>query len=163
MEVDMNARDLMVPPNKYLMPGDGLGDFLESIQAARSETCTRCIRTLPVLDAKDRPVGVLSFFDILRGLYPDYLYIADLHSFTWDGMLESMAKKIAQKKVSDLMATPVITVREDHPLMECVDQMIKHRISTIFVVNGEGRLVGILYEDDIFFAIAEAIKGGKQP
>jgi CBS domain-containing protein len=159
----MKASDLMVRPGRFLMPGDGLEDFLESVQAARSEVCTRCVRSLPVLDAGNRPVGVLSFFDILRGMYPDYLYGADLHSFTWDGMLESMARKVAEKKVSDLMTAPVVTVREDHPLMECVDQMIKHRISTIFVVDGEGRLAGTLYEDDIFFAITNALKGGSQP
>jgi CBS domain-containing protein len=157
----MKAGDLMVPAGEYLTSGDGVRDFVERIGTARAAQCARCARTLPVLDAKGRPVGVISMFDVIRGMYPDYLYIADLHSFTWDGMLESLARKVAEKKISDLMVTPAVTVKKDHPLMECVDQMIKHRISTVFVVDDEGKLLGILYEDDIFFAITEAIKGGE--
>jgi CBS domain-containing protein len=159
----MKAKDLMVPAKEYLMPGDGLREFFESILAARAAQSMRCVRTLPVLDSREMPVGVLSIFDVLKGMYPDYLYTADLHSFTWDGMLESMAKRVAEKKVADLMTTPVITVKEDHPLMECVDQMVKNRISTVFVVDNDGKLLGMLYEDDILFTIAEAYRGGNQP
>ncbi len=159
----MKAKDLMVPLKEYLVPGDGLNAFLENIRAARANARTCCVRTLPVLDGGGRPIGVLSLFDILKSIHPDYLSTADLHSFTWDGMLESLARKVAGKKVSDLMTSPVVTVKEDHPLMECVDQMVKHHISTIFVVSENGKLLGTLYEDDIFFVIADAIQGGRQP
>ena len=159
----MKAKELMVPAKEHLAPGDGLNAFLENIRAARADARTCCVKTLPVLDDGGKPVGVLSLFDILKGIHPDYLFTADLHSFTWDGMLESLARKIAGKKVSDLMTSPVVTVKEDHPLMECVDQMVKHHISTIFVVSENGKLLGTLYEDDIFFVIADAIQGGRQP
>lgn len=158
----MKAGDLMVPAKEYLTPGDGLKEFVENIRAARAAQGTRTVKALPVLDGRGRPVGVISMFDTIKGMYPDYLYTADLHSFTWDGMLEALAKKVAGKKISDLMTSPAITVKKDHPLMECVDQIIKHRISTIFVVDDDGKLLGALYEDDIFFAITESIGGGTQ-
>jgi CBS domain-containing protein len=159
----MKAGDLMKPAGEHLLPGDGVRDFVRKIGTARAGEGARFARVLPVLDTMGRPVGVISMFDVIRGMYPDYLFISDLHSFTWDGMMESLAKKVAEKKVSDLMAAPAVTVKKDHPLMECVDQMIKHRISTILVVDDEGKLLGMLYEDEIFFVITEAIRGGGQP
>ena len=159
----MKAKDLMEPVKASLKPGDGLQEFIDNVKTAMSCGMTCGVRSLPVLDQGDRPVGVLSMFDILKAVYPVYLYSTDLHLFTWDGMLESLAKEVAGKKVSDLMTKPVITVKEDHPLMECVDQMVKHHISTIFVVSENGKLLGTLYEDDIFFVIADAIQGGRQP
>jgi len=153
----------MVPAKAYLAPGDGLQEFMDNIRAVRTSDMSCWVRSLPVLDSGGRPVGVLSMFDILSAIHPAYLLNTDLHSFTWDGMLESLAKTVAGKKVSDLMTRPVITVKEDHPLMECVDQMLKHRISTIPVVDNEDRLLGILYESDIFFAIAEGLMGGNHP
>ncbi|HNY64062.1 MAG TPA: CBS domain-containing protein [Deltaproteobacteria bacterium] len=157
----MKAKDLMEPVKASLKPGDGLQEFIDNVKTAMSCGMTCGVRSLPVLDQGDRPVGVLSMFDILKAVYPVYLYSTDLHLFTWDGMLESLAKEVAGKKVSDLMTKPVITVKEDHPLMECVDQMLKHRISTIPVVDKDDRVLGMLYESDIFFAIAERLTGGK--
>lgn len=157
----MKARDLMVPVKAFLMPGDGIEEFITNIREVRNWEKTLGIRSLPVLDASGRLAGILSMYDIVKAVYPSYLYATDLSLFTWDGMLESLAPKISGKKVSHLMTKAVISVKEDHPLMECVDHMLKHRISTLPVVNNDGKLLGMLYENDIFFAITDALFGGK--
>lgn len=157
----MKARDLMVPVKAHLMPGDGLEEFVRQVRTVRACEETRGVRTLPVLDSRGKLVGVLSMKDILKAIHPPYLFMDGLSQFTWDGMLESMAKKITGKKVSDLMTKQVVSVNQDHPLMECVDYMLRHSISIIPVIDDLGRLIGIIYESDIFFAVADGLLGGK--
>lgn len=157
----MKARDLMVPVNAFLMPGDSLEEFSKNIRIIRSWEKTCGIRSLPVLDAGGKLVGILSMYDILKAVYPSYLYKTDLSLFTWDGMLESLATKIIGMKVGDLMTKAVITVKDDHPLMECVDHMLKNRISTLPVVDHDGKLLGLIFESDVFFAVSDALYGGR--
>ncbi len=158
----MKASDLMVQVYASLKADDELREYIDKIRIVRSNAETPGARALPVLDASGIPIGVLSMKDILKAIYPPYLYSTDLSLFTWDGMLESLAKNISGKRVSEIMSKPVITVRGDHPLMECVDHMLKHGISTIAVVDRAGRLAGMIYECQLFFAITEAITGGNK-
>lgn len=157
----MKARDLMVPIKSFLRPEDGLKEFVTMIRNARGCEETHGVRSLPVIDLSGKLVGVLSMKDVLKAIYPPYLYSTDLSLFTWDGMLETMAKHVVGKKVSDLMTKPVITVKDDHSLMECVDHMLKDQISTIPVVDHDGQFLGMLYESDLFFSIAGNLLGAQ--
>lgn len=160
--IHMKARDLMVQVDASLRPDDELKEYVEKIRIVRSNPETPGARALPVLDTSGKPIGVLSMKDLLKAVYPPYLYTANLSLFTWDGMLESLAKHIIGKRVSEIMSSPVITVRGDHSLMECVDNMLKHGISTIAVVDRAGKLIGIIYECQLFFAITDALTGGNK-
>lgn len=157
----MKAKGLMKPVDMTLKPDDGLEEFVRNIQTARSCEGTAGIKALPVVDACGKLSGIISMHDILRAVYPPYLYSADLSLFTWDGMLESLAGKISGKKISQIMTKPVVAVKEDHPLMECVDHMLKYDLAAVPVLDHDDRLVGMLYENDIFFAVADALLGGK--
>jgi CBS domain-containing protein len=153
----MKARDAMVPIGPYLRPDEGIKEFVAALESMRDHQDTRWVRTLPVLDIQSELVGMLSMTDILKAVYPGYLSTTELSPFTWDGMLESMAAQAAGKKVADLMTSPVITVLVDHPLMECVDHMLKHGISTLPVVDHGGKIVGMLHKSTIFAIIADAM------
>ena len=72
-------------------------------------------------------------------------------------MVESLAKSVADKKVETVMSKGVITVKEDDPLMECVDLMIKNNIKRLPVLDKTGKVAGMIYERDIFFAIVKAM------
>jgi CBS domain-containing protein len=52
-------------------------------------------------------------------------------------------------KVKDVMTTEVLTVREDTPFKEVVDLLVEHRISGVPVVDGDGKLLGIVTEADL--------------
>ena len=51
-------------------------------------------------------------------------------------------------KVSDYMATKLITFHADQPIMDVIDSLLKNRISGGPVVNDEGELVGVISEGD---------------
>ncbi|MDH5203599.1 MAG: CBS domain-containing protein [Nitrospirota bacterium] len=153
----MKAKDLMVPLHDYLRPDNTLKEAANLLRAARRGEEKVGVKGLPVLDEDGKLMGILSIGDILKSVYPSYLSMMSLGSFTWDGMVESIAKKVADKKVMTIMTKEVITVREDENLMECVDRMIKKNVKRLPVINKAGKVVGILYERDIFFAIVKAM------
>ena len=117
------------------------------------------VKALPVLDEGGKLVGILSIGDILKAVYPSYMYLMNLGEFTWDGMVESFAKQAADKKVENLMTGKVITVNEDATLMECIDHMLKNDVKRVPVLNKEEKVIGMLYERDVFYQITNSILG----
>jgi acetoin utilization protein AcuB len=55
------------------------------------------------------------------------------------------------------MTRDVMTVKEDAPLMDAVDHMIRKNVKRLPVVDKTGKVVGMLYERDIFFDIVKAM------
>lgn len=153
----MRARDLMIPLQEYLKPETTLKEAANMLRTARRDEEKIGVRGLPVLDKDNKMVGFLSMGDILKAVFPSYMSLMDLGSFTWDGMVEDLAKKIGDRKVSEIMTKKVVTVPEDAPLMECVDHMIKSNVKRLPVIGAGGRVIGMLYERDVFFAITKAM------
>ncbi|MFN3480364.1 MAG: HPP family protein, partial [Thermodesulfovibrionales bacterium] len=141
----------------YLRPDNTLKEAVNLLKTARRGEERVGVKGLPVIDEKGRLVGMLSMRDILKAVFPFYLSMMELGDFTWDGMIESIAKKSSNRLVRDVMSKVVITVNDDAPLMECVDHMIKHNIKRLPVIDKSGRVIGMLYERDIFFAITNAM------
>ncbi len=153
----MKAKDLMTPLQEYLRPDNTLKDAVNLLRTAKRGEERVGVKGLPVLDENGKLVGMLSMRDILKAVWPSYMSLMDLGDFTWDGMVESIAKKVADKKVAMVMTRDVMTVRGDASLMECVDHMIKKNVKRLPVVDKTGKVVGMLYERDVFFAITKAM------
>lgn len=161
----MKAKDLMVPLVDYLRPDATLREAAFLLRTARRCEKRIGVKALPVLDEHGQLVGILSIGDILKAVYPSYLYLMDLGEFTWDGMVESLAKKMSDRKVSDHMTRAVITVHEESSLMECVDHMLKNGVKRVPIINKEGSVIGMIYERDVFYEITRSMlerhsKGG---
>ncbi|AMA75893.1 signal transduction protein [Thermus parvatiensis] len=59
-----------------------------------------------------------------------------------------MAEREVPVKAREVMVTPVVTVPLGTTLDEVARLMVEKRIGSVLVVNGEGRLVGIVTESD---------------
>ncbi len=153
----MKAKDLMIPIHDYLRPDNTLKEAVNLLRTAKRGEERVGVKGLPVLDEEGKLVGMLSMRDILKAVFPFYMSMMDLGDFTWDGMVEGIAKKSSNRKVGELMSRVIITVDEQASLMECIDHMIKHNIKRLPVINKEGKVVGMLYERDVFFAITKAM------
>ena len=153
----MKARDLMIPLQEHLKPDTTLKEAANILRTAKRGEEKEGVKGLPVLDAGGKMVGFLSMGDILKAVFPSYMSLMNLGDFTWDGMVEDMAKKAGDKKVSEMMTTKVISVPEDASLMECVDHMLKNNVKRLPVIGKDGKVAGILYERDVFFAITKAM------
>ena len=159
----MKAKDLMVPLQEYLKPDNTLKEAANLLRIARRGEEKIGVKALPVLDDTGKLIGILSIGDILKAVYPSYMYLMDLGKFAWDGMVEAFAKKAADKKVEELMTREVFTVKEDSPLMECVDHMLKNKVKRVPVLNKGNKVTGMLYERDVFYEITKAMLGENNP
>jgi predicted transcriptional regulator len=153
----MKAKNLMVPIHDYLTPGSKLKEAVNLLKVAVRGEQKMGVMGLPVLDQQGKLVGMLSMTDILKAVYPSYMSMMNLGDFTWDGMMESLAKQAGDKKVEMLMSRDVVTVDEEDSLMECVDHMIKKHVRRMPVLDKAGKVIGMIYMRDIFFAITKAM------
>ncbi len=153
----MKARDLMIPISDYLRPDATLREAVNLLRVARRGNEQVGVKALPVLDAKGKFIGILSMSDILKAVHPSYLDMMNLGDFTWDGMLEEMARKVAGRTVGEVMNLSALPVKESDSLMDCVDHMIKNRVQRIPVVDNAGKAMGMIYERDVFYAIVKSM------
>jgi len=153
----MRARDLMIPLWEYLQPDNTIKEAVNLLRTAKRGEEKVGVKGLPVLDANRQLVGMLSMGDILKAVYPSYMLMMDLGDFTWHGMVDSIAKQVADKRVGTVMTKDVVTIRENDPLMQCIDHMIRNDVKRLPVLDQSGVVVGMLYERDVFFAIVKAM------
>jgi CBS domain-containing protein len=157
----MKAKDLMVPLSDYLSPDSTIQEAVRLLASAKRGEKKVGVKGLPVLDVSGKVIGMLTMRDVLKAVLPSYMSLMNLGDFTWDGMLEEMAKRVAGKKIGEIMSPEVTTVEENAPLMECVDHMVKGNFKRLPVVDAAGTVVGMLYERDIFLAITKAMRHGQ--
>ena len=153
----MKAKELMIPIRDFLSPENTLKDAVKLLKTARRDVERQGVKGLPVLDAHQKVIGILSMQDILKAVYPSYMSMMNLGNFTWDGMVESLAKQAGNEKVASHMSRDVMTVQENDSLMECVDLMIKHHVKRLPVIDQAGKVVGMIYERDIFYVITRSM------
>jgi len=153
----MKAMDLMIPLHEFLKPSNTLKEAVNKLRSTRKEELRIGVKGLPVLDDCGKLVGLLSMGDILKAAFPSYMSMMDLGEFTWDGMVESLAKKVSGKSVESIMTRQVVTVPGDAPLMECVDHMLKKDVKRLIVLDKEGKVAGMLYERDVFFVMTKSM------
>ena len=95
----------------------------------------RKVRSVGVLDAEDRLVGVVSQSDI-------------------SDKVAAENKCPAWMRVAEIMSTGLISVTPDRPLKECLQLMEQHSIYHLVVVDTRGRFRGMLSVSDLLSAIA---------
>jgi CBS domain-containing protein len=101
------------------------------------------IRHLPVLDAYDHLVGILSNRDLQRAMNPQRPGFAE-------GCL-----------VSDFMSWPTITIDENTPIKQVAEGMIDEKISALLVTSGQSNIVGIVTSEDLLRYLAASLEEGK--
>jgi acetoin utilization protein AcuB len=134
----MLVRDCMTPnPIKVHPESDPLA-ALGLCKSAR-------IRRLPVVDADDHIVGIVT-----RNMLEQFLAKAPS-----PGVMKR------QHSVEQVMVSPALTVSPDYPLEEAARLMVAHKIGSLPVVH-EGKLIGIITETDIFKEFVEVLGGQAQ-
>jgi acetoin utilization protein AcuB len=118
--------------------------FPESFRIMRE----RGIRHLPVVDDREKLVGIVTQTDLLH---------ASPSAATTLSVFE-MSYLLANLHVREVMSSPPITVSEDAPLEEAARLMVEKKIGCLPVMR-DGDLVGMLTETDIFETFVEVLGG----
>lgn len=126
-------REWMTSPVLTVRP-DALISVAHSIMKEYS------VRRLPVLDTKDRLVGIVTIGDVREASPSDAttLSIWELN-YLW-----------AQLTVAKIMSHDVVTVSPDDTIFEAANLMLVKKVSGLPVVEETGKLVGMITESDIF-------------
>jgi CBS domain-containing protein len=120
-------------------------------EAARLLTENR-ISGLPVVDDSGRVVGVISEADMICMARESGHSFRDVLKHL---LGEPLHEHRAGNKVEDIMSSPAITTTPEADIKEAARVMTEKRIKRLPVVDGEGRLVGIISRADIVRAMGE--------
>lgn len=145
----MIARDLMTSPVVTIHEDSTV------LEAARL-MLNRDVSVLPVLDASDRLVGILTHSDF--GLSPKYRPLVDniyslLGASSTPQHLEETAHRVGSKRVGDVMRRHLITASPEDSVEHITRQMLRFQIRRLPVVD-DGKLVGIITRHDFLKLIA---------
>ncbi|MEO3678659.1 CBS domain-containing protein [Rheinheimera sp. FR7-31] len=97
---------------------------------------------VPVTDASNRMVGIVSVKDYFRELSP----VMDAATDPAIGLF------IRSRKVHQVMVTPVITITEQTTVKQAAALLLQHNISCLPVVDEQKHLLGIVSWKDILRA-----------
>lgn len=114
----------------------------DSVSRADFDMKLARIRHLPIVDEKQRLIGIVSNRDIMRAL--------------------GSGKKDAVS-VAKIMSTTPITVNPSQPAHEAAALMLEHKFGALPVVGDEGELVGLVTETDFLEVAHRALSQKPQP
>jgi CBS-domain-containing membrane protein len=105
------------------------------------------ISAVPVLDAADRVVGIVSEADLL----PKEEYRDEPAAFS---LLMSRAEQVSRLKAAadtarELMSAPVVTVQDDQTVVDAARLMDRQQLKRLPVLDAGGCLVGIVSRVDL--------------
>jgi len=122
------------------------------ILTAREKMKAAKVRHLPVVDAEDRVVGIITDRDI-RSAMPSIIFQ------DYDSREER--DKLAKIKVKDVMTADPVTVHPTHTIQDALLLVQSHRVGALPVVDGTGRLKGIIGVRDLLRAFVNVLGIGE--
>ena len=140
----MKVRELMRRDLTSVDPGDPMRTLVETLDSAE-------MSSVPVTDEDDRLVGVISEHDVLAAALPRYMEL--LHSASFVPNLDQLASglaRIADEPVGKYMSGKLVFVHADADDLQAADLMLRHKLRLLTVVDGQGRLAGVVRRVDLF-------------
>lgn len=108
----------------------------DSIVLADAQMKLGAIRHVPVVDAKQNLVGILSAGDVLLAL----------------------ARGRKSVRVGETMTRNPVTVNPDTPVHEAIELLLEHRFGSLPVLGTDGHLMGIVTDTDFLAAARELFR-----
>ncbi len=119
----------------------------------------RNVKTLPVVDERGKVVGMLTDDDLLEraGLRQRLSVARQLDAALVEEELAALEG--SSQRVSEIMSQPVIVVRDDESLGHAARQMTRRGVKRLPVVDGDGKLMGVLSRVDVLCQVADMKPG----
>ncbi len=143
----MLAQDIMSRSIRTVRPDTALLEV-------SSLMCLYRLSGLPVMD-NGKLVGFVAEKDVLSRLFPTLSDFRDgMHGIDFNEM-EAQYKSVMYLKTADIMATRVISVRPNMPVLQAAAIMVRNNFRRIPVVSGD-KLEGMLSLGDVHKALFHA-------
>lgn len=149
----IHARDVMVTSFDRILQDAPIEDAINMILNGRIRSTGQKTISLIVVDDYGQMVGVISMYDILFHLRPDFLNLSvDADTLLWEGQLKRLTETLKSKKVNQLMSVNVTSAALDEHIIVILDKMIKNKFRRLPVLEGN-KPIGIIYLFDVYYRI----------
>ncbi|MDR3569119.1 MAG: DUF190 domain-containing protein [Syntrophobacteraceae bacterium] len=145
MPRNTRVREVMTPDPRWVRTDTALSEVARLLLSSD-------FTGLPVVDEKNRPVGVIAQGDLI--------YKADLPmrlgllAASEQAKIDEIITGLDPRKALEIMTRPAITIEQDKLVTEAVALMVTKKVKRLPVVDQSGRLVGNISRVDIFRTIA---------
>lgn len=113
---------------------------------------------LVVVDEKNRLVGILSSWDIISYIVPDYLEKDEhLAPFEGESVFKDRTLELADTPITQFMTRHVHTTKASHSLTEAASLLAQFRIRQLPVVDDDNTLIGYINRTDLKRAIGDIL------
>jgi acetoin utilization protein AcuB len=112
---------------------------------------SKSIRHLPVVDDRNKIVGILSDRDVQRAMS-----VKKINQFQQQIHLD------AEILVEDFMSWPVYSVNETTPIVRVAEEMLSQKVSSFLVEDNAGKIKGIITTDDMLKVLIMEAQDEKQ-
>lgn len=146
------VKDLMSRDVVTLGPEDSIHEALTIMGENR-------VSALPVVDKRNRCVGILStadLIDMVRDLDGDVAMLNTADASSLRFLLERLAHHSDGETVAVFMSESVTTIDPETSIAHATREMLRNHIHHLPVVNDQDRLVGIVSSIDILAEFADA-------
>lgn len=120
------------------------------------------IHALPVVDARNKLVGIISEEELLAKMYPDYSEFLEHVDTSKEDLLIDQIEKIKKARAKDLMNKVVYTTDPEAYILKTLARMLMLQVRQLPVVNDQQEVIGILSKGDIFNDILAAYLNEKK-
>ena len=174
-EAEHRVRNLMVPLSSFstIREDRSAAEAIEAILLSYNRTlATGSVhetihRSILVLNHRHKVIGLVSFTDLLQGLFPRQLsqpsddpsaeISPPLPPLPDSGAFTLMSRHLAARPVHELMSKAPLTIEADASLIEAVIRMLELKVRRLLVEDGN-KIIGVIREQDLFFEIATIIR-----
>jgi CBS domain-containing protein len=150
--ISHKTRGILIPRQTRVRDIMTLNPQKVSLEASLAEVARLLLSStftgLPVVDAENRPAGVISQGDLIykAGMPMRLGLLAESDRPQVSAVLEALAPRQAK----EVMTRPAVTIAQDSLVTEAIDLMLSKKVKRLPVVDEAGRLVGILSRVDVF-------------
>ena len=118
------------------------------------------ITGVPVVDADNRLLGLVTHEELISIFIPHYLSMFDELAFLDDlGVIEAQTMAEIEPTLflaEDVMATELITATPETSVMKIAALMVNRKLVLIPIVDGDGKVVGVVSRNDVSSAFTGA-------
>lgn len=148
--VGVSVREVMTPNPVYISPAATIRELAELLDSNE-------ISGVPVLDVRERVIGVVSKTDLLSR------WISGSRETGSSSFLELLEDGLQigeyviddQGRVEEFMSVDPVTTTPDKPITDIARRMVSERVHRVIVVDDDMRLKGIVTTLDILKHLSE--------
>ncbi len=154
------------PPyvKSYMQTNVNIIDQRATLSEAIALMVAKKTNGLVVINGDNKLHGILSSWDIIKYVVPDYLeHDRSLSNFASADIFVERVKKVANDPIKKFITSKVVTVFEDDTLIEAATRLTENQIRQLPVISKDKKVIGYINRTDIKYAIADILGVPREP